>query len=332
MLGARAADLLRQLDRRLLPPLAARLVRLGRAPVRMPVLAGAAAVSASAVLFAAAWVVAQQPGPGRSRPGVVRVGVTAGDTIPAYVDSSRSELKAMLTDRPPVRHGETYALVAFGAYLPPERLAPVLTGASVAAVFARAQGAGPDARAVRISATRLPDDVTRGMERAAGERESRAGQLDALTTGVRGAGNQYELSAATARAEATAYREHCACLYAAVVRARPAALNVILDRPEVRAVDPAPEVTRLDEAVFVPPLPEQRGTVTATPETTDEVPLPTAPEESPSPSGTPGSPAPQSTAGASPGTGEPIESGPTEGPSGQAPTATPSADAPAGGP
>ncbi|MEV4386571.1 hypothetical protein AB0J68_12800, partial [Micromonospora sp. NPDC049580] len=32
-------------------------------------------------------------------------------------------------------------------------------------------------------------------------------------------------------------------------------------RPDVRAVDPAPEVYRLDRTVFTPPLPEQRDVV-----------------------------------------------------------------------
>jgi hypothetical protein len=59
------------------------------------------------------------------------------------------------------------------------------------------------------------------------------------------------------RVPAAGYRELCACVYAAVVRAKPAALDVVAARPEVRIVDPAPEVRRLDATVFLPPLPEQ---------------------------------------------------------------------------
>lgn len=54
------------------------------------------------------------------------------------------------------------------------------------------------------------------------------------------------------------YRTGCACLYAAVVRAEPVAPRGVAARPEVRAVDPAPEVSRLDRTVFTPLLPEQR--------------------------------------------------------------------------
>lgn len=288
MLGARAANMLRQLDRRLLPPLAARLVRLGRAPVRMPVVAGAAAVSASAVLIVAAWVVGQQPsnaGPAGGH-GPVRVGVGDGASITGYVRDSRSELDALLTDRPPGRDGETYALVAFGAYLAPERLAPVLDGASVAAVFARVPVVGADAEAVRIPVAKVPDDVLAGMDRAAADRESSAARLEALSAGLRGGGTQegrmrteYRVNAGTARAEAAAYRVHCACLYAAVVKGRPAALSLISQRPEVRAVDPAPEVTRVEEAEFVPPLPEQSVAVPP--------PTASAPPPLPTPAGIP---------------------------------------------
>jgi hypothetical protein len=71
----------------------------------------------------------------------------------------------------------------------------------------------------------------------------------------------YENGAQVASAEALAYRSLCSCVYAAVVRATPAALDRIAKRPEVRSVEPAPEVRRLDRAVFLPPLPEQRDVV-----------------------------------------------------------------------
>jgi hypothetical protein len=76
--------------------------------------------------------------------------------------------------------------------------------------------------------------------------------------GLRGA---YDDAAAVAGAEATAYREHCSCVFAAVVRGIPAALDQIAERTEVRVVDPAPEVRALERTEFRPPLPEQRTTV-----------------------------------------------------------------------
>jgi hypothetical protein len=69
----------------------------------------------------------------------------------------------------------------------------------------------------------------------------------------------YDSGARVAQAQAEAYRQGCSCVYAVIVRATPAALADIAARTEVRAVDPATEVSRLDRAVFLPPLPEQSG-------------------------------------------------------------------------
>ena len=92
--------------------------------------------------------------------------------------------------------------------------------------------------------------------REARDYEERAGAAD--DPGVQDA---YRRAARTANAEATAYRTHCSCVYAAVVRAAPSALAELARRPGVRAVDPAPEVRSLDRAVFQPPLPEQTDLV-----------------------------------------------------------------------
>jgi hypothetical protein len=67
----------------------------------------------------------------------------------------------------------------------------------------------------------------------------------------------YDGKARVAAAEAEAYRHRCSCVYAMVVRATPEALVRVAGRGEVRAVDPAPTLRRLDRAVFLPPLPEQ---------------------------------------------------------------------------
>jgi hypothetical protein len=69
----------------------------------------------------------------------------------------------------------------------------------------------------------------------------------------------YDGGARVAEAEAEAYRRRCSCVYAAIVRATPAVLAELARRPGVRAVDAAPEVRRLDRAIFLPPLPEQAG-------------------------------------------------------------------------
>lgn len=264
-----AGDLLRRLDRRLLPPLARGLARLNRGPARLRVLAGAALVSVAAVLIAAAWTADRRPAGDPTVGDVVRVGLVEGDSIPAYLASTRGELAALLAKPPTAAPGgETYALVTLAAYLTPERLAPVLGDVSVSEVIGRVPLPDTQAEIVRIVAFRVPEDVTAGMDAIAQRKEREALDYRRLSLQLTGDGDEerqrravYDSGARVAAAEATAYRAHCSCVYAAVVRAAPAALDRIAARPEVRAVDPAPEVRRLDRAVFLPPLPEQSDVV-----------------------------------------------------------------------
>jgi hypothetical protein len=105
--------------------------------------------------------------------------------------------------------------------------------------------------------------ANRDQERADYHRlGDRAGAADGDPVRLRQA---YETAAAVADAEAHAYRGQCACVFAAVVRGDPAALHRIAGRDEVRVVDPAPEVRRLDRVEFRPPLPEQQVTTPAGP-------------------------------------------------------------------
>jgi hypothetical protein len=301
-----AGQLLRRLDQRLLPPLARAMARLGRGPSRLRLLTGAALTSVTAVLVAAVWAADQRPAGDPSVGDVVKVGVVEGQSIPGYVASSRTELTRLLSAPPPAsRGGETYALVTLSAYLAPDRLTPILGGVSVSAIYARVPLSDTQTSIERISAYRIPDDVVAGMERVAGEKERESADYQDLFAKLTGDGAQeqalravYDSGARVAAAEATAYRSRCACVYAAVVRATPAALDQIAKRGEVRAVDPAPEVRRLDRAVFLPPLPEQADVV----EPPDDAALaPTeAPAESPSPSDPATTPGPEPSASAEP--------------------------------
>jgi len=194
---------------------------------------------------------------------MVHVGVGQGQSIPQYVSSSREELK-LLRGRQNAGLGETYALVSLGSYLAPDRLTPVLGGVAVAEVYARVPGAEAQTQIVRIPAFRVPEDVVSGMLTVAVRKEIEAGDFRALASQLSEADSAEEWlrqnylgGASVAALEASAYRSGCACVYAAVVRATPAALDRIAARPEVRSVDPAPEVTRIDLAVFLAPLPEQ---------------------------------------------------------------------------
>lgn len=260
-----AADLLRRLDRRVLPPLARGLRRLARGAGRIRLLTAVAAGCVAAVTITAVWVSDHRPRAAQPSLGeVVRVGVLDGQSIPAYVQSSRAELAALLASAAPGPTTETYALVTLTAYLAPDRLTPVLGGTPVVQVYARVPLPDTQTEIVRIAAHQVPADVLAGMADVATRKTVEATDYQRRAAGITGDGpterdlrTTYTSGAQVAAAEAIAYREHCSCVYAAVVRATPAILERIAGRPEVRAVDPAPEVRRLDRAVFLPPLPEQ---------------------------------------------------------------------------
>jgi hypothetical protein len=253
----RAGDLLRQLDERLLPRLAGTVTRLGDGPARPRVLTTAALLSCVAVLLAAVWAADDRPTGDRTVGEVTRVGVADGDSIPGYVRAAAADLAALPPAAPAAGDG-TYALVSLSSYLTPQRAAAVFGDVPLAAVFGRVPLADRQTEIVRIPAQRVPDDVVAARkDREAADYRARAA---ALVGGQaeRELRRVYDSGAEVAAAEAAAYRTGCACLYAAVVRAEPVALRGVAARPEVRAVDPAPEVSRLDRTVFTPPLPEQR--------------------------------------------------------------------------
>ncbi|MGX6604883.1 hypothetical protein ACWKSP_22550 [Micromonosporaceae bacterium Da 78-11] len=230
-----------------------------------------AAVSAGALVVAVTWAAQRDTRPGDEAGDVVKVGVVQGQSVPGYLRSARTEMSA-LTDPSAPAVVDTWALVSLDDYVPPGRLPELLDGSSVAQVYARVPLPGVLTQVVRIPAVRVPADVAAGMLDAALTRDQEQAEYLQLGRHLRGEAENdertrraYGTAAATAAAEAAAYRSFCACIFAAVVRAAPAGLTGIADRPGVRAVDPAPEVRRLDRAEFRPPLPEQVGTVPAAP-------------------------------------------------------------------
>ncbi|MEQ4304477.1 hypothetical protein ABNF97_24390 [Plantactinospora sp. B6F1] len=260
----RLGDLLRQLDNRLLPPLARGMARLGHGRLRLRLLTTVALFCSAAVLVTAVWAADRRPVGDPTVGEVTRVGVTQGQSIPGYVEASRGELRALVEAAAADPAQPTYALVTMSAYLAPDRLTPVLAGIGVSEVFARLWRPGTQTEIVRIPALRVPDDVVAGMAEVAARKDQEARDYQERAAGVTGDGARerelrlyYASGARVADEEATAYRAGCSCVYAAVVRGDPAVLERIAARPEVRAVDPAPEVRRLDRTVFTPPLPEQ---------------------------------------------------------------------------
>lgn len=290
----RRRSLLRHLDTVVVPRLARAIAgvagwsSMGR--WRLRVLTGLALTGSAAVLVTVVWASHSREPVGRvpESQEVVHVGVAQGQSIPTYLSSSRTELKALLTSPGPATPTETYALVSLRTYLAADRLTPVLGGVAVAEIYTRVQLPEVQTQIVRIPAYRIPEDVIAGMKQVAARKQAEAeefrrlaAKLSEINAAEDSLRQTYLTGATVASAEATAYREGCSCVYAAVVRATPAALDQIAARPEVRAVDPAPEVQRLDQAVFLAPLPEQQGTVLPAP-TQSAIPT-SAP--SPTPSG-----------------------------------------------
>jgi hypothetical protein len=338
-------DLLRELDRRVLPPLARGLGRVGQGPARMRMVTGVALLSVTTVLLAAVWAADRSPAgeAAATSPDLIQVGVVEGQSVRGYVASSRGELDALLSSPAPAGAPatETYALVTLAAYVAPDRLTAVLGGVAVSEVYARAPLTGMSTPVVRLATYRLPDDVIVGLLDTAQSRDREQADYRRLSAEQVGDGENatrlrrvYDNAAQAAAAEAFAYRAGCSCVFAAVVSATPAALELIAARPEVRAVDPAPEVRRLDRAEFRPPLPEQ---LTGAPPAPSASPTPsatepangsrpaehatTSPSSRPAPRPTPPS-TPDIVTSASPG-GPDGTSGPSAGAPG-APTAVPS--------
>ena len=251
----RIGRVMRNLDRRVVPVVGS-FLRVGRHRRHKPMLGGVLLLTTMALVAAGAWLVSQPP-PQQDR-GKVQVGVSAGQSVPDYVERARRALDQLAgsSSTAPV-----YALASFTAYRPPSALRAMLAGVEVSRVYVRVPAAtsGPVAD---IQVVQLPSDVTAGMDRLATDRQRIADDFgDLATTAPSGSAQrtQYRHERHAYQTEASGYRRHCACVFAAVLRGTPAALLAVAGRAGVRAVDPAPGVASLSGAVFTPPLPEQTG-------------------------------------------------------------------------
>jgi len=236
-------------------------------PALLRVMIRFAAASAVVLLLGVIWASRRDAVPDDDPGELVRVGVVPGQSVAGYLRSSRAELAA-LTDPSAPAAGDTWALVSLDRYVVPGRLPDLLAGTAVAQAYLRVPLLEAPTPVVRIPARHLPGDVVSGMLDAALQRDRERAEYLRLSRNAQGedrnrerARQAYESAARTAAEEAAAYRSGCACVFAAVVHAAPAALRVVADRSGVRVVDPAAEVRRLDRTEFRPPLPEQQGTV-----------------------------------------------------------------------
>lgn len=236
-------------------------------------------ISVAAVLVAV--YAATRPPVPMSAGGIVTIGVSKGDSIPAYVARKKAALDAIIAAQPGAAVGSStppaqlYALVSFKTYLKPRDLAAVLAGLHVTTVFMRVPpdsddgtvhlDGEPQTRIVATQAYQLPGDVIARMLAEANEKQQDISDYRALQDSITGdsaADQQLRLTfrqdADVAEREERAYRSLCACVYAAVVNGTPASLGLLGARESVRVVD-AVNFLQLDRAVFTPPLPEQRG-------------------------------------------------------------------------
>ena len=324
-MGLRRA--LRRLDGRVLPWLSGGRLRVGRHRQRRPYTTGLGLALVVVALVATAWAVRDRP---TYQVETVRVGVLEGQSVPGYVKASKAALDRLRTSR--ASSGKpVYALVSLTAYLGPDRLPPVLSGVRVYRVYARVPLATVATQVTTIDAARLPADVNAGMARLAADRQRIAQDFAGLAARQAGTDQasvrqrtQYQAEADGFQAEATAYGEHCSCVFGAVVRATPTALAALAAHPAIRSVDPAPQVTSLAHVVFSPPLPEQTGTA-GPPDDSGLAPSPSTPPTSaaPSPSAPPSTePTPSDS-----GSPTPLPPTPPASPSSPSPTATPSSTA-----
>jgi hypothetical protein len=226
--------------------------------LRRPLIALAVLLLVGAAAMAVITALDSRPGrPGGTSP--VWIGVHDGDSVPDYIALSRSMLAALAAEEPD-RLG--YALVSLGRYLSPDEVAAVLggvPGVSVVTAYARVPLPGRQTERVSLPAVKLPDDLAAAMAAVADRKEDDAAVYDDLAAAqpegtLRGI---YTSNAEVSRAEASAYRQRCNCVFALAVRARAATLLELSRAPDVRAVDPAPELTDPTQAVFAAPLPEQ---------------------------------------------------------------------------
>ncbi len=213
-----------------------------------------------AVGATAAWrLVRPEPG-GSYGTSPVWVGVREGDSVPAYVESSRAELAALAAQSP---DRAVFALVSFRQYLTPAQVASVVAaapGVGTVIGYARVPLPGRQTELVSLPAQRLPDDLIAGMAGVAGRKDLDADTYETLAASrpTRRCGRSTRPTRRCRGAEADAYRAVCACvLRAAGPGARRPSCVTLAGQAEVRAVDPAPDVNSPRDAVFSPPLPEQ---------------------------------------------------------------------------
>lgn len=262
------ASLLRRLDDRALPVLVRIVARATRRRALVGWL-GAWLVLALVVAFLVnRHQISDEPPPAAR--SVTKVGPVVGTPIEGYLAGARRELAALAGGGT----APVYALVSLTGYGTPAQAAAITYGYAVSKAYFRVPLAGVQTEIRSVAVAGLRQDLEAHMRSAAARSEREASEADTQAARLTGNSAQekqlrafYMGSARVLRLQAREYRSLCACVYSFVVRATPQELTALARRIGVRVVDPAPEVTSLDQAVFLPVLPEQRVTVQPPPDT-----------------------------------------------------------------
>jgi hypothetical protein len=264
--------ILTRMDERVVPRLArglGRAIDTGRAHKPRP-LTVAAIVLVLAVGATGAWRLNRSPGGHDDGTSTVRVGVRDGDSVPVYISASNAKL-GMLVSQSPDR--PIYALVSFIRYLNPDEVAAVVNSepkGSVAPVlwYGRVPLPRRQTQIVTRPAGTVPSDIVTEMmaianrkaEDAASYRHLAATEPNPSVKAV------WSSNADVSQQEAAAYRMLCSCVYSLVIRATPATLSQLAHQPDVRVVDPVPDISNSGDATFNAPLPEQADIVVPLPD------------------------------------------------------------------
>jgi hypothetical protein len=218
-----------------------------------------------AAVGGALWL-SREPIGGQDDPNAVRlVGAPDGTDVAEYTADSRTELRRMASES----DSASWALVSLERYLGPVSLAELIGDLPVARAYIRVPMKNAPSQPVGIVVSELPKDLADGMRRTGERKEADAAEYERTAQALAGAGDaesrekakQYENGARISRTEAKAYARLCTCVYGVVVRADGDELAKLASRPEVRVIDPAPEVAKPERAVFVPLRPEDDQTV-----------------------------------------------------------------------
>jgi hypothetical protein len=195
-------------------------------------------------------------------PASTTLGPAVGDSVTSYLATAANGLGAATrhaADRPRL------ALVSLTGYQTPAQLGHLLAGYPVQQVWLRDPLAGPDASQLPLAVGRdlLADLRSAYARTAATEAISQAKyQMLADTTE---AGDPYKPFyrhyAQLAAQQARAYRQDCACVFAALVAATPAQLDILRGRRGVRGLELAGAGLTAADLTVTPLPPEVTGIV-----------------------------------------------------------------------